>query len=63
MSQDEVEYLTRRAERQLELAQRATLPKVTAFHYQLASLYLERIAPHLPDGTAREPNLKPLVWR
>ncbi len=63
MPQHEVEYLTRRAERQLELAQRATVPAITAFHYRLANLYLERVAPHLPDETTREPNLKPLFRR
>jgi hypothetical protein len=34
-----------RAERELELAQRAEHPKAVAAHYRLSQLYLDRIYP------------------
>lgn len=37
-------YYQRRAEQEIELAQRAQDPAVVAAHYKLAELYLERIA-------------------
>ncbi len=39
----DLQYLQRRAEEELEAAQRSTAPEVTAAHYQLAEAYLERI--------------------
>ena len=44
MSDEDVAYFYRRAEDELEMAQKAELPKVVAAHYQLASAYLERVA-------------------
>lgn len=57
MPEREIEYLTRRAGQQLVLAQRATLPAVTAAHYRLANAYLERIAEAAPadDLSTSEP--------
>lgn len=43
MSEDELDYLGRRAEVELEMAQRSQSQEVTAAHYQLAEAYLERI--------------------
>lgn len=40
---ENLQYLQRRAEEELEMAQRSTVPEVTAAHYQLAEAYLERI--------------------
>lgn len=40
---EEVPYLQRRAEEELEMAQRSTVPEATAAHYQLVEAYLERI--------------------
>lgn len=40
---DELRYLQRRAEEELEMAQRSTVPEVTAAHYQFAEAYLDRI--------------------
>lgn len=39
---DEMSYLVRRAEQQLELAQQADHEQVVSAHYELANLYLER---------------------
>ena len=39
----EVDYYMRRAEAELDLAQHAILPKVTAAHYRLSQAYLERV--------------------
>lgn len=44
MSETEASYYERRAEQELELAQRATDPLVVAAHYRLSELYLEKIA-------------------
>ncbi len=38
---DELSYFVRRAEQQLELAQRADHEQVVNAHYQLANLYLD----------------------
>lgn len=43
MPQQELDYLQRRAEAELEMAQRSVTPEATAAHYQLAEAYLERI--------------------
>lgn len=50
---DEMSYLVRRAEQQLELAQQADHEQVVSAHYELANLYLERAyAPMMPaEGT------------
>jgi hypothetical protein len=40
---EDLQYLQRRAEEELEAAQRSTVPEVTAAHYQLAEAYLERL--------------------
>lgn len=37
-------YWQQRAEQEIELAQRAANPAAVAAHYQLAELYLERLA-------------------
>lgn len=43
MSQDEMDYYERRAEAELELAQRAKHPNVVKAHYHLAAYYLDRV--------------------
>ena len=43
MPQHELDYLRRRAEAELEMAQRSETPEATAAHYQLAEAYLEQI--------------------
>lgn len=43
MAEDDTDYLQRRAEEELEMAQRAGSPEATATHYKLANAYLERI--------------------
>lgn len=58
-SGEDLQYLQRRAEEELEAAQRSTVPEVTAAHYQLAEAYLERIdakrAAPASGGGADEP--------
>ena len=44
MPEDDLAYLQRRAESELELAQRSEAPEVTAAHYKLAEAYLDRAA-------------------
>ena len=43
MAADEIAYYERRAEAELELAQRATDARAVQVHYELAAHYLERI--------------------
>jgi hypothetical protein len=43
MSHDDREYYERRAEAEIELAQRARHAAAVQAHYQLASAYLDRI--------------------
>lgn len=43
MLADDRRYFERRAERELELAQRATKPEVVKIHVTLAEAYLERV--------------------
>lgn len=43
MPDDELDYLQRRVETELEMAQRSETPEVTAVHYKLAEAYLERV--------------------
>lgn len=50
--QEDEDYLYRRAEQQLELAQAATHPAVVKAHYLLADAYLERL--HAPAGEVED---------
>jgi hypothetical protein len=43
MSRDELDYYERRAEAEIELAQRAQHARAVQAHYQLASAYLDLI--------------------
>jgi hypothetical protein len=43
MSGEDTAYFERRAEHEIELAQRATHARAVQAHYQLASAYLDRI--------------------
>ncbi|MGZ8998699.1 MAG: hypothetical protein ACXW2T_07585 [Allosphingosinicella sp.] len=43
MARDEKDYLEKRAEAEIALAQRATDASVVRAHYELATAYLERI--------------------
>ncbi|HEX8401258.1 MAG TPA: hypothetical protein VF628_06085 [Allosphingosinicella sp.] len=43
MSREDVAYFQRRAEDEIELAQRASHSKAVQAHYRLASAYLDRI--------------------
>jgi hypothetical protein len=52
MTEDDIIYLQRRAEAELELAQQATKPEVVAAHHQLAEAYLDRIASGAPARQA-----------
>lgn len=52
VSPDEAAYLERRAEVQLDLAQRARSAPAVKAHYELATAYLERIH---GDPSAAEP--------
>lgn len=47
MTDRDVDYYQKRAEQEIELAQRATKPEVVAAHYRLSELYLARLAPVL----------------
>ena len=49
------EYYYRRAERELEMAQRSDQPKAVKVHYDLANLYLDQIVPNGAGGLQREP--------
>lgn len=53
MTKDDHAYFTRRAEAELDQAQRATCPHAVRAHYQLAEAYLERLKPDLPNGEHR----------
>ncbi len=50
MSREEFDYYQRRAETQIELAQRAQCPRAVQAHYQLASAYLDRIHGDTPKA-------------
>ena len=52
--QEELDYLQRRAEDELEMAQRCESPEATAAHYQLAEAYLERIGAHKESAKGKE---------
>jgi len=43
MSNEDAFYYHRRAEEEIELASRSTDGRLVAFHYQLGTLYLERV--------------------
>lgn len=47
------EYYYRRAERELEMAQRSSQPEVVKVHYDLANLYLDQIVPNGAAGLQR----------
>ena len=51
MSQEEQEYLERRAEAELVLAQAAGDGRAVQAHYELASAYLDRIHGDEPKAT------------
>jgi hypothetical protein len=48
MSHEDLDYYERRAEQEIELAQRSASSRAVQAHYQLASAYLDRIH---GDGT------------
>ena len=50
MFEDDSSYYTRRAEAELDQAQRATNPKVVRAHFMLAEAYLERLQPGARSG-------------
>ena len=50
MSEDDSAYFTKRAEAELEQAQRAARPEVAQVHQQLAEAYLERLKPSTRGG-------------
>ena len=52
MSGNDVHYLEKRAEAELELAQRATHACAVRAHYEMATAYLDRI--YEDDGAAPE---------
>ena len=51
MLQTELEYYERRAEAEIELAQRAAHSAAVRAHYELASAYLDRIYGDSPKST------------
>ena len=51
MAHDDREYYERRAEAEIELAQRARHSAAVQAHYQLASAYLDRIHGDQPKST------------
>ena len=51
MADEDCAYFYKRAETELERAQRITDPRAVAVHYQLAEAYLERVASLKSDGT------------
>lgn len=54
MPDDGRDYFQRRAEAELEQAQRATKPAVVKAHSDLANAYLERIASVIPDKQSQD---------
>ena len=55
MSHDEADYFQRRAEAEIELAQRARHIRAVQAHYELASAYLDRIHGETAAPEARVP--------
>ena len=45
MRRDDVDYFERRAEEEIELAQRSVDTRAVKAHYELASAYLDKIYP------------------
>ena len=43
MAGNDIEYLEKRAEREIEMAQRAEHRRAVQAHYEMANAYLERI--------------------
>lgn len=43
MSREDIDYLERRAEAEIELAQRAQHARAVQAHYEMASAYLDRL--------------------
>lgn len=62
MSKVDKAYLERRAETQLELAQKAELTSVARAHYSMANAYLDQVARAQPDNDNFEPRLRPHNW-
>lgn len=52
MSPEDHDYFQRRAEAEIELAQRARHQRVVQAHYELASAYLDRIHADAADPAA-----------
>ena len=57
MPQNELEYYERRAEAEIELAQKADHSAAVRAHYELASAYLDRIHGDAPRSTGGMFNL------
>lgn len=53
MSREEMDYYERRAEAEIEMAQRASHVRAVQAHYEMAAAYLERI---YGEGPASGPN-------
>jgi hypothetical protein len=49
MSEEDRDYLERRAEAEIELARQASHEKVVQAHYQLASAYLDLLHGDVPE--------------
>lgn len=63
MSQEEADYLERRAETEIGLAQQAQHRRVAQVHYELASAYLDRIhgdSPRSAPGIFGDPDVRPV---
>ncbi len=58
MIEDDASYFQRRAEQEVEQAQRATQPEVVAVHYALANHYLERMAQSKDESDRQRPALQ-----
>lgn len=54
MTIDERQYLERRAEEELDCAQRATHPAAIRAHYLLLDRYLDRLYPPLSRSSPRQ---------
>ena len=50
MREDDATYFYRRAEAELEQAQRADKPEAVRAHFMLANAYLERVAETEPEA-------------
>lgn len=54
---DETGYYERRAEDQINLAQKAVNSRAVQAHYEIASAYLDRIYGSAPNGPDRMPSV------